>query len=156
MAIQHGLQQCLTCSRTTRRKLFLPVGARCLQVIIVEKGQEFLGLSDLEICVSGSDASNAFLTGLKPTGSSFTDYPHVARKIKEEQGPGLDAVSREVSLWEARVRTRDPGRTVSCPWGCIAPGGRVGVPNGQSRKILRPRCTAGAGKVCTTLSAARA
>ena len=48
-----------------------------------------------------------------------------------------DGSSREISLLEARVRTRRPGCTVSPASGYIAPGVRVGVPNGHRGIILR-------------------
>ena len=44
-----------------------------------------------------------------------------------------DGSSREISLLEARVRTRRPACTVPSPSVYIAPGAWVGVPNGQSR-----------------------
>ena len=55
------------------------------------------------------------------------------------------------------MRTRRPACTPTPPSEYIAPGGRVGVPNGQSSIMLRSRYTAGAGKTSARLcQAARA
>ena len=43
-----------------------------------------------------------------------------------------DAGSREISLWEARVRTRDSGRTGPRPARCIGPRGRASSRNEHS------------------------
>ena len=68
------------------------------------------------------------------------------------QSSGTTRAPERPDLLEARVRTRAPGRKGASPSGYIAPGGRVGVPNGQSRIILRPRHTSPTWKLPVSLT----
>jgi hypothetical protein len=53
--------------------------------ILVEMSMEFFDL-EVNIATAGFDASDAFRTGLAAEKSYFTDWAHVARKLKEELG----------------------------------------------------------------------
>ena len=53
--------------------------------MLIDMSKEFLDL-DVNIATAGFDASDAFRTGLSAGMSYFTDWAHVARKLKEELG----------------------------------------------------------------------
>jgi hypothetical protein len=61
-------------------------GTAFAKKVLIEKAKEFLGV-DIEVAGGGFDASDAFLGGMAPSKRHFTDYAHVARKIKTETGP---------------------------------------------------------------------
>ena len=79
-------------------------GTAFAKKVLIEKAKEFLGV-DIEVAVAGFDASDAFLGGLAPSKSHFTDYAHVSRKLKTETGKdkikcekNLEYLSRAIDL----------------------------------------------------------
>ena len=66
---------------------------------------QFLGIR-VQVAVAGFDATDAFLNGLSPTKSHFTDFAHVSRKIKEENAPRK--LKNEGNLGYVKVQSESP------------------------------------------------